>query len=344
MTRVGIVGGSGFVGGELARWLLGHPHAELTQITSERQVGQPLHRVHPHLRGRSSLRFIAQQDLQACDLLFLALPHGTAAKHISRYEGIAERVLDCSADFRIRDVDAYARWYGEAHSDPVRNTRCVYGLPELHREQLKGARFVSGVGCNATAVQLALLPLARAGLLPTQESVVAQVLAGTSEGGVGPSAASHHPLRSGSIRAFAPTGHRHAAEVEQAYPKIKLHLTVNAGDFVRGAFAQCHVVLDQDQNERDLLRVWQQAAAEEAFVHVIHERAGFYRHPDPKLVTGTNLAQLGFALDRDHRRVVAMCAIDNLGKGAAGSAVQAMNLMLGWEETLGLDFCGIHPL
>ena len=138
--------------------------------------------------------------------------------------------------------------------------------------------------------------------------------------------------------------HRHSAEVEQSYPGVDLRLSVTALDLVRGAFASCHVRLTEPVEERDLLRAWQRVAADEPFLQVVHERGGAYRHPDPKLVTGTNLAQLGFALDADRRSVVCLCAIDNLGKGAAGSAVQSMNLMFRLDETLGLAFHGLHPL
>lgn len=344
MIRASIAGGSGFVGGELARWLCDHPEVELAQVTSERQAGQPAHRVHPHLRGRGLLRFSSLSELEPCDVLFLALPHGEAVRQLERFEGVAERIIDCSADFRLRDPDAFARWYGAEHPDPERNASFTYGLPEVNRAALRGVTRASGVGCNATVVQLALLPLERAGLLPRERPVVADVLAGTSEGGATANAGSHHPLRSGSLRSYAPAGHRHGAEVEQTFPGVDLHLSVTAMDRVRGALATCHVPLTDVIDERELLRVWHEAVADEPFLDLVHERAGAYRHPDPKLVTGTNRAQLGFALDQERSRVVALCALDNLGKGAAGSAVQSMNLMLGFEETAGLTFHGIHPL
>lgn len=345
MISITIISGSGFVGGELARWVLDHPELELTRITSGRLAGQPLHRAHPHLRGRSKLRFAdPNAELPACNAIFLALPHGRAAKDMARYEACAERVIDASADFRLADPANYQRWYGSEHPTPERCGEFVYGLPELRRAELEGARRISGVGCNATAVQLALLPLERMGLLGPGRSVSAQVYASTSESGASPSGDSHHPLRSGSLRYYAPLTHRHAAEVEQSYPGIDLRFSVLALDSVRGALASCEVQLENPVSERDLLRGWQNACAEEPFLDVVHERSGPYRHPEPKLVIGTNRAQLGFALSEDGHRLVAMCALDNLGKGAAGSAVQALNVSLGFEESLGLQFHGIHPL
>ena len=344
MRRASIVGASGYVGGELARWLVDHPEVELVQTTSERLAGQPLHRVHPHLRGASNLRFTKSADLEPSDILFLALPHGRAAADIERFAGAAEYVIDCSADFRLRRGEDYARWYGEEHPASEWLERFRYGLPEVSRHELEGARHVSGVGCNATAVQLALLPLQHAGLLSREQPVVAEVKAGSSEAGASPSASTHHAIRAGVVRSFAPVGHRHTAEVEQTFDGLQLHLSVTSVEMVRGALATCHVQLDRDVEETDVLRAYRKFAAGEPFIDVVHERSGPYRHPEPKLLAGTNRAQVGFALDPERRRLVALCAIDNLGKGAAGSAVQAMNLILGLEETTGLTFRGIHPI
>ncbi len=342
--RIGIVGASGYVGGELCRWLIDHPEVELVQTTSERLAGQPLHRVHPHLRGVTKLRFTKSADLEPCDVLFLALPHGRAAANIEHFTEAAEYVIDCSADFRLRNADDYARWYREEHPAKEWLGRFRYGLAEVTRNELEGARHVSGVGCNATAVQLALLPLQKAGLLSCEQPVVAEVKAGSSEAGATPSASTHHAIRAGVVRSFAPVGHRHTAEVEQTFDGLQLHLSVTSVEMVRGALATCHVQLDRDVVETDVLRAYRKFAANEPFIDVIHERAGLYRHPEPKLLAGTNRAQIGFALDPERGRLVALCAIDNLGKGAAGSAVQAMNLMLGLDETSGLTFRGIHPI
>ena len=347
MIRAAIVGASGYVGGELARLLLGHSQIELVAATSERSAGQPLGRLHPHLRGRTKLRFSRRADLESVDTLFLALPHGRASEAIESFaELVGEngKIVDCSADFRLRDGAHYESWYGEEHANPGWLDSFVYGLPEVNRERLRETRFASGVGCNATAIQLALLPLERAGLLSREHPVIAEVKVGSSEAGASEGPGSHHPIRSGCVRSYAPTGHRHAAEVEQTFPELDLHLSITAIEMVRGALATCHVRVAPDLDERTVLRAYANFCNQEPFVDLIHERAGLYRHPEPKLVAGTNRAQLGFALDSARGRLVALGAIDNLGKGAAGTAIQTFNVMQGFEETEGLEAFAYHPI
>ncbi len=343
MIQVSIVGGSGYVGGELLRLLLTHPGVQLSQVTSGSRAGKLLRTAHPNLRGHTSARFVDPTQLVSCDLLFLALPHGEAAREIERYAGLAPRIVDCSADFRLSDAGAYEDTYQAAHPAPDWLERFVYGLPEVHRDRIACAQHVSGVGCNATATNLALLPLVRAGLLDAGRPVVVDLKVGSSEGGRRANDASHHPERSGVVRSFAPTDHRHTAEVTQVLGLTDVHLSVTSVEMVRGALATCHAWLSEPLNDRDLWAVWRQTYGEEPFVRVVHERSGPYRHPEPRLVAGTNEAHVGWALAADGRRVVALGAIDNLVKGAAGSAVQCMNLMLGLEETLGLNFIGLHP-
>ena len=343
MIRVSIAGASGYVGGELLRMLLQHPQIEVVQATSQRLAGQFVHAAHPNLRGHTTLRFTPIEALQPCDVLILALPHGSAARGIDRWSELAPRIVDCSADFRLRDPAAYERWYGKEHPAPAWLDRFAYGLPELNREQIRDAHFVSGVGCNATAVNLALLPLVRAGLIDAERPIIAEVKVGSSEGGNEASSASHHPERSGVIRSFAPVGHRHTAEVQQATALDQIHLSVTAVELVRGALATCHVFLREPADERVLWKAYRATYNGVPFVRIVHERTGIYRHPEPKILAGTNYADVGWALDEGTGRVVALCAIDNLGKGAAGSAVQCINLMHGWEETTGLTFWGLHP-
>ena len=343
MIRVSIAGASGYVGGELLRMLLQHPQIAVVQATSQRLAGQFVHTAHPNLRGHTTLRFTPIEALQPCDVLILALPHGSAARAIDGWSELAPRIVDCSADFRLHDPAAYERWYGKEHPAPAWLDRFAYGLPELNREQIRDAHFVSGVGCNATAVNLALLPLVRAGLIDAERPIIAEVKVGSSEGGNEASGASHHPERSGVIRSFAPVGHRHTAEVQQATALDQIHLSVTAVELVRGALATCHVFLREPADERALWKAYRATYNGEPFVRIVHERNGIYRHPEPKILAGTNYADVGWALDETTGRVVALCAIDNLGKGAAGSAVQCINLMHGWEETTGLTFWGLHP-
>jgi N-acetyl-gamma-glutamyl-phosphate/LysW-gamma-L-alpha-aminoadipyl-6-phosphate reductase len=350
MTRIqaSIVGGSGYVGGELLRLLLGHPHAEVAQVTSRSQAGKYVHSVHPNLRGRTSLSFSLPDDLRPCDVLFLALPHGEAMQRIEHWAELAPRIVDLSADFRLRNPGDYPRWYGRPHAAPEWLERFVYGLPELHREELSGASHVSGVGCNATAVILSCYPLCRAGLIDAERGIVVEVKVGSSEGGAKESRASHHPERSGVVRSFAPTGHRHTAEVQQELamggPVPAVHLSATSVELVRGALATAHVFCNASLSLKELWRVYRDAYRNEPFVRLVTSSRGVYRYPEPKILAGSNLCDVGFALDEEAGRIVAIAALDNLMKGAAGSALQCMNIMCGWPETAGLEFPGLHPV
>jgi N-acetyl-gamma-glutamyl-phosphate/LysW-gamma-L-alpha-aminoadipyl-6-phosphate reductase len=344
---VSIVGGSGYGGGELLRLLRQHPHVEVAQVTSESHAGDYVHSLHPNLRprrGEPALRFTSLSELQPCGALFLALPHGTTQRRIETLALLAERIVDLSADFRLRDPQVFESYYGEPHAAPAWLERFVYGLPEVNREAIRAARYVSGAGCNATASILALLPLVRAGLLLPGRPVVVDVKAGSSEGGATPGPASHHPERSGAVRSFAPTGHRHEAEVIQALGRDEVYLSVTSIELVRGVLATAHAWVQPGLGEKELWRAYRATYGAEPFVRIVHEHKGIYRHPEPKLLAGTNLADVGWDLEPRTGRLVALAALDNLGKGAAGTAVQCLNLMMGWDETAGLGFAGLHPI
>ncbi len=346
--NVSIIGGSGYVGGELLRLLLDHPHVEVKQVTSERNAGAFVHFTHPNLRGRTKLQFVNAADIEACDLLFLCLPHGGAMARMDAFAALAERIIDLSADFRLRNPDDYVRWYGKAHANPDWLAKFVYGLPEFHRAELAQARYVSGVGCNATATNLAIWPLFANDLVDQSRGVVCEVKVGSSEGGNKSSDSTHHPERAGVMRSFAPTGHRHTAEILQAISqcgaKAEVHLSATAVDNVRGVLATAHLFVKPGVTEKDLWRAYRQSYRNEPFVRLVKEKTGIYRYPEPKILSGSNHVDVGFELDEASGRVVAMSAIDNLMKGASGTAVQCMNLMLGWDETTGLGFPGLHPI
>ena len=344
MIRASVLGGSGYAGGELLRLLLGHAEVEVAQVTSERFSGSMVYRVHPNLRGRTRLKFTSSQELGPCDLLFLALPHGVAQQRIGEFAEKAERIVDLSSDFRLRDPAGYPRWYGHEHEAPRWLAEFVYGLPELHREEIGRARYVSGTGCNATTVILALWPLCRRNLV---SHVVVEVKVGSSEGGNQPGLASHHPERSGAVRSFSPTGHRHLAEMEQELGLASghsLHFSATAIEMVRGILATAHCFLSEDLSRRDVWRIYREDYGDEPFIRLVAERRGIYRYPEPKILAGGNFCDIGFARDDEGNRLVVIAALDNLMKGAAGNAVQAMNVMHGWEETLGLEFPGLHPV
>ena len=345
MISAAVAGASGYAGGELLRLLLSHPEVQVSQITSETYAGQYAHFVHPNLRGHTSLRFISLADLAECDLLFTALPHGHFVDYIDTLGRLATRIVDLSADFRLRSADDYERWYGRRHPAPDWLERFVYGLPELYRESLKGAPYASGTGCNAIVTLLALWPLYRRGLV--RETVV-EVKVGSSEGGNKPSPASHHPERAGVVRTYSPVGHRHLAELIQELDldpdNHRLHFSVTSVGIVRGALATCHCLLHDVLDERDAWQFYRDDYGAEPFVRFVRSRRGIHRYPEPKILSGANYCDIGFVGDADQRRVVVIAAIDNLMKGAAGNAVQTMNVMYGFPETLGLEFPGLHPI
>jgi LysW-gamma-L-alpha-aminoadipyl-6-phosphate/LysW-L-glutamyl-5-phosphate reductase len=338
---VGIVGGSGYTGGELLRLLHFHSHVTVTQVTSRENATHYVHSVHPNLRNVSHLQFIHPDALQPCDVLFLCLPHGTASRHIEKYSALAPVIIDLSADFRLNNSDEYARWYGEAHPAPQWLDQFVYGLPEVRREQLRSAKYASGVGCNATTVNLALLPLVKNNLL---ERASIELKVGSSEGGNQANDGSHHPIRSGAVRVYKATQHRHTAEVHMILgATAPIHFAVTAIEMVRGVHLTAHVYLNQAVAEKDIWRAYRQAYKDEPFIRLVSSKTGLHRLPEPRIVAGTNFVDIGFELDDDGKHLVVVAALDNLGKGAAGSAVQCMNLMCGFNETIGLEFCGVYP-
>ena len=340
--KVGIVGGSGYTGGELLRLLLRHPKVEVAQVTSDSMAGKPICRAHPNLRKVTDLTFTPHSDLEPCDLLFLAMPHGRSMGRMSDFLVRAGKVIDLSADFRLKDPALYREYYGVEHPRPDLLAQSVYGLPELHREAIRQATLVSGPGCIATAAILAVHPLAKAGLIDPKRLVV-DAKTGSSAGGVDGGVASQHPERSGVMRIYAPAGHRHTAEIEQE-TGVKVALSCHAVEAVRGILATCHAFLQDSVTSKDLWRVYREAYRGEPFVRIVTEAAGLYRYPEPKILAGTNFCDVGFALDAHANRVVSVAALDNLMKGAAGTAVQCMNLVAGYPETMGLDFLGLHPV
>ncbi len=341
MITVAIAGASGYAGGELLRLLLGHPDAEVVQVTSERLAGKFVHRTHPNLRGLTRLRFTPLAELSRCDVLFSCLPHGASATHIDDFRAAAERVVDLGADFRLDDPADYERFYRRPHPRPELLGRFVYGIAELNRDALRTANLVACAGCNATASILALRPLYLSGMV---ESAVIEVKVGSSEAGNRATEGSHHPERSGAMRSYKPTGHRHMAEI-QAVLGGRVHFSATAVEMVRGVLATCHVFVKRDLglNDKALWKIYRRAYAHEPFVRIVKERTGIHRYPDPKLLAGSNHCDIGFEADPHANRVVVLSAIDNLMKGAAGQAVQAFNIMHGLPERCGLEFPGLHP-
>jgi N-acetyl-gamma-glutamyl-phosphate/LysW-gamma-L-alpha-aminoadipyl-6-phosphate reductase len=347
--RIGIMGGSGYAGGELLRLLLSHPEAEIELVTSSRFAGEYVHMIHPNLRGSTKLKFTpssVKAMAEGCDLVFLATPHGVSKDMVPAFLEAGIRVIDLSADFRLKDPADYPTWYGWEHPHPELLGEAVYGIPELHRERIREADLVACSGCMAGASILALTPLVKTGFVE-KERIAIDVKIGSSGGGSDPTLASHHPERFGAIRPYKVVGHRHIAEIEQELAfaggdGVRVGFTPHAVNMARGILATIHIWLTRPLENRDVWAAYRGAYSDEPFVRMVKSRKGLYQLPDPKVVAGTNFCDIGFQLDPHTDRLVVFSAIDNLVKGAAGQGVQCFNLMFGLDERMGLDYVGLH--
>jgi len=348
-TRVAIIGASGYTGGELLRILANHPKVEVRYVTSREFAGKPIHHVHYNLRGYyRGLKFseFKLDDVSSnADAVFLSLPHGVSLNYVPKLLEVGLKVVDLSADFRLKDAGMYKLWYGFEHPYPDLLARSVYGLPEIHRDEIRGAKLVASPGCNATATILALLPVVKSGLIDLSR-IIADVKVGSSEGGSKPSAGSHHPEREGAIRPYEAEGHRHVAEVEQelshvAGSTVRVSLIPHSVSSVRGVLASAHSWLTKDVDDIDVMRAYVQVYSKEPFIRFVKTVPPGY--PDPKYVVGSNYVDVSYAIERRLGRLTAFAALDNLVKGAAGQAVQAFNIMMGYEEELGLKYPPLKP-
>lgn len=339
-----IIGASGYTGGEVLRLLLNHPYVEVKQVTSESNIGKFVHQVHPNLRKKTTLKFNSMNNLEDVDVLFLGLPHGVSSQKMKYFMSKAKKIIDKGSDYRLKNKEDYVKWYGSEHPNPELIEKFVYGIPELHREEIKKADYVAAAGCNSTATILGLYPLYKNNVLDETRTIV-EVKAGSSQGGSKPSEASHHPERNDCVRSYQPTGHRHMAEIMQELKTNYFGFSATSIGIVRGILMTAHVYLKQEMQEKDVWKIFRNEYQNEPFIRFVKEKQGIYRYPEPKLLWGTNYCDIGFELDEnDKKRLVVISAIDNLMKGSAGQAVQCMNLMFGFDETLGLEFTGLHPI
>ncbi len=340
---VAILGGSGYAGGEFLRLALQHPNLEVAQVTSERHAGQPVWAANPNLRGITSLRFSPLASLHEADVIVSALPHLELASRIDEVLPLAGRLIDLAADFRIRDAALHESTYDAKHPQPDLAGTFVSAIPELYRDELRGATRIAGAGCIATATILGLAPLVRAGLIADPD-VIVDAKIGSSAAGNRPGPGSHHPDRAGALRTYAATGHRHEAEVSQALPgPQRVHMTATAVERVRGILVTMHVFAGQAVTERDVAAAFRTAWKDEPFIRLVVGQRGVHRVPDPRILSGSNWCDIGWAVNPDTGRVVVMSAIDNLVKGTAGHALQSLNIAEGWPEAAGLAFPGLHP-
>ncbi len=343
--KVAVVGASGYVGGELLRLLLGHDRFVVTAATSERHAGEAIGNLHPNLRN-AELRFSSIECLDPCDLIFSAMPHGAGFKYTDRMHRLAPRIIDLSADFRLRQPDAYRRAYGGPHPRSELVGTYVRGLPEFHREELRDAKHVAIPGCMATAAILALAPLCKAGLVEP-EIIVDAKMGSSGSGGRESKLSNQHAERDRVMRSFKPVGHRHGEEINEALPGngARIRVSATAVGSVRGVLVTAHTSLCSP-GATTLANVWdayRRHYSHEPFVRLVARRRGLHRLPEPSILSGSNFCDVGFALDDDGSHLVILSALDNLMKGAAGNALQCANIVAGFPEQSGLAFAGLHP-
>jgi N-acetyl-gamma-glutamyl-phosphate/LysW-gamma-L-alpha-aminoadipyl-6-phosphate reductase len=353
MVRVGVAAASGYTGGELLRLLLQHPQVELTFATARKAAGEYVFRVHPNLRGVTDLKFSAYEASRAAadaDLVFTAFPHGESVKHIPELAALGVRIVDLSADFRLKDPAHYRRWYGYDHPSPDLLKKFVLSIPELNRNEVKGARLVSSPGCMAITSILAIVPLLRSPAMQIdRDHLVVDAKIGSSGAGGKPSVSTHFSERFNVVRPYRPAGHRHSAEIEQvvesvAGEKVKVSMSAHAVNMVRGILSTCHLFTDAEVKPLDIWKAYRASYSDSPFVRLVRDKQGPFRLPDPKLVIGSNFCDIGFETEERTGRIVALSATDNLIKGAAGNAIQSMNLMLGFDERTGLGMAPLHPV
>lgn len=345
--RAAVLGGSGFAGAELVRRLVMHPHMELVRVCAADHVGEPIASALPHLEGMTNLVFEnlpIDEAIAGVDVVLMGLPHGASIEIVDRLMQSDVRVIDMSGAFRLRDPDAYERFYGGPHARPELLDLFTYGLPELNRETIREARFVASPGCFATSIELALLPFARAGMLSGAVEVVG--VTGSSGAGVTPSPTTHHPTRSMNLRTYRPLAHQHAPEIEAALRaagarELRVNFVPVSAPLARGIFSTAFFRVPSSVSVEKLQEIGRDAYAREPFVRTPKNRL-----PEVVAVNGSNYAEVGVVAGAEQgetRLVTAFCALDNLVKGGAGQAVQNMNLMLGLPETTALEDPGGYP-
>ncbi|HXG65296.1 MAG TPA: N-acetyl-gamma-glutamyl-phosphate reductase [Blastocatellia bacterium] len=343
MVKAGIIGGSGYGGSELLRILLFHPEVEIELVTANEHAGKRVDAVHPNLAKLTDLKFAATPDpreLSGLDCLFLALPHGQAMA-IAPALPAGVKVIDLSGDFRLRDAEAFKRYYGGEHSAMAAQREFVYGLTEVNRSQIKEASRLANPGCFATALELGLYPFVASGLATGK--IIADMKTGSSGSGAKAAANTHHPKRANSFYAYKIFEHQHQPEVEQLLASVNpewpsrcnLILQTHSIPTVRGIFASIYLTTAEPMTRERVGEVLRDFYGNEFFIRLVDGS------PDIHWVKNTNFVDIGWAASGD--TVVVFVAIDNLVKGAAGQAVQNMNLMFGMDERAGLLLPGSNP-
>lgn len=344
--KIGIVGSSGYTGGELFRLLLHHPRATVAAVTSEKSAGKPITDIFPQLLGLTDLvcePLDPETIAKKADLVFLALPHVTAQEAAFRFHKLGKNVVDLSADYRLSDPALYEKWYEHCHQYPDLLKTAVYGLPELHRDGIRKASLVANPGCYPTSAILGLAPLLKKKMLDL-ESIVIDSKSGVSGAGRSPSLAHHYPEVNEGFMAYKIGTHRHTPEIEQelsliAGGQVTVSFTPHLVPMNRGILTTIYARLSSKADAGELRALFQAHFRNEPFVRVL--AAGQF--PNVRNVRGSNFCDIGVTVDPRTGRAVVVTAIDNLVKGASGQAIQNMNLMMAFEETEGLKFAGMFP-
>jgi len=342
MIKVGVVGGTGYTGVELLRLLCLHPHVRLTAVTSRGEAGMPVAEMFPSLRGRVDLCFVAPQDaaLDQCDVVFFATPNGIAMKQAAELVAAGVRVIDLSADFRIRDVAEWQKWYGMEHAAPQLVAEAVYGLPEVNREAIRTARVLANPGCYPTAVQLGFLPLVEAGVVELG-SLVADAKSGVSGAGRKAEVRTLFAEAADNFQAYGVPGHRHLPEIRQGLSRVAgqpvgMTFVPHLVPMIRGIHATLYGRITR---EVDVQKLFEERFRDEAFVDVLPAGS----HPETRSVRASNLCRIAVHRPQGGDVLVVLSVIDNLVKGAAGQAVQNMNIMFGFDERCGLEVVPVSP-
>jgi N-acetyl-gamma-glutamyl-phosphate reductase len=342
MVKVGIVGGTGYTGVELLRLLARHPQAEVVAITSRKEAGMPVADMFPNLRGHIHLKFCEPQDagLENCDMVFFATPNGIAMQQARELLAAGVRVVDLAADFRIKDIAVWQKWYGMEHACPELVAEAVYGLPEVNRAAIQTARLVANPGCYPTAVQLGFLPLLEAGVVDASY-LIADAKSGVSGAGRKAEVGALFAEAGDNFKAYAASGHRHLPEISQGLARyagkpVGLTFVPHLTPLIRGIHATLYARLT---DAADVQALFEKRYANEPFVDVLP----FGAHPETRSVRGVNMCRIALHQPQGGDTLVILSAIDNLVKGASGQAVQNMNIMFGLPETMGLELVGLLP-
>ena len=347
MVKVGVLGASGYTGADLVRLLLRHPNASIELLTANSQAGQPMEAVYPHLGGQDLPDLIKWENANwdGLDVVFCGLPHGTTQDIIATLPKHV-KVIDLSADFRLRDVNTYAQWYGHEHRAPELQPTAAYGLTEFNRDAIAKARLVACPGCYPTAVLLALVPLVEAGLIDASELII-DAKSGVTGGGRGLKQAMLFCEAGEGLTPYGVASHRHAPEIEQEIAKsagveannLRVNFTPHLIPMSRGELITAHVRLADGQTASDLRKCWEAKFANEPFVRILAEG----KAPQTQIVRGSNMCVLNVFEDRIPGRAIVFATIDNLVKGSSGQAIQNMNVMFGLAETTGLEQIALFP-